>query len=446
LEATNHKNSNHYVNAVHLLSQDTVVAEDVVPDGMHFDLQQLFAKAWTEWSSVDVEASSLPLVALDSYNKAELVSLMCRAILNGVMLLDPSSPSSSSPSPPLSHEVLTTELARWALVMKCAHLKPPSSFLDTDRTSSGGCGSLGEKTIARLLSSIDSTIGDCESGVGVGGAPSIGQLRCDFQLSLRLTIIAILCAITDPALSAFLTELDHARDEQQAPAAAIVNSKSAKEVGSKRKALAPTRPASQEKKSPSLREALSQVLCVLTNVDPQVMPNATSPGRESFGAVLFDTLRQRRTFSGVVDGTFWWSQGGTHRAEMLSVCLLSLDVIGAVVSHFDRRTYQPIETNPFLWSAPQLLAQHCLFLSTSASSSSSSSVPFSINACASSTEHFFEYADAGRTGNGGRTSALFDNNQNAWRLAKKHANEAVVNNIKTNSRGLLTGLEISFKF
>lgn len=391
-----------YLNAVNILSQDTLRFSD--EGKISLDLQQLFARSWSEWSSLDMEAASVPLA--DIRNESIVTSIMCKSILNCII-----NASCSVPDCVLGTQIATIELARWALVMKNIHARPPASFLTLQ-----SMGSVGSSPNNSRMDSTRKNITNRLLSIIHGGADidNFTGSYCDFTLVFRLTLVSLISAIVNPQL---LTPFNA---ESNKVTSGFIET----EISSRS----------------SMQTALHSVFSTLVTgyFDSQI----ASVGDDDIDSLQSLFKQVHDSSPETFDGSNWWSKGETIRGYVYSLCLLSLDTIGALVSHFDRKDlHQFVELNPFLEKNSQLLFYHLCHLrpQNEALAYCRSSLRMHNGQVEedSASENFAyshcSFSDFGPTKN----SLLFDHNPGMWRHERKHAVEGIASSIRLGNRGLL---------
>jgi hypothetical protein len=309
--------------------------------------------------------------------------------------------------------------------MKNVHMRAPSSFLtvspedcatspypprpiNTVPNKASRTDAVGKNVMNRILSILH---GGVEVNIFTGA-------YCDFQLSFRLAILALICTASNPHLvdSMYVKGLEREI-----------------KAGTKRKAAVNT----VDESAWNLQQSLNLVL--LTLVTGQC--EDVNARRGTVGDDLLASLKQSFGSSpDVFDGASWWSRGDSVRGHIFTLCIYSLDIIGAALSHFDRKVYhQNVELNSFFENGSQSLMQllttlpsspNDMFLYTSTSTSTNT------NRSSYDAENFFSTFCSSGVSVAGR-SLLFESNAGTWRNEKKHATEGVIASMNAMNKGQL---------
>ena len=250
------------------------------------DLSILLHESWEQLSQVGYEAMALPV----SMGHKLILCMTVRALLSmaavrsrcGDMAPYSNSSPGDTPVDPEDGLLFSLDTARWALTMNAAFLRPAATAL---KLSSSMCTSESSAIFKRVLCSVD------------GGAfNSYTMPFCDFQLTFRLTLLAV------SSVSDYLTGA-----------------------------------TAQWEEGKDIEEALRGVLrCILrifsiSGANHSEMKNAM----QIFG-FLSNTKTRNSEPLGRMDGLYFWEHSVTTRALTDHLCHLALELCSALVSSVDR--------------------------------------------------------------------------------------------------------------
>jgi hypothetical protein len=401
--SNNVDNDKLFVSTVHLFSQDIVNTSSISSHDNekeaivdNFDLQEIFQNSWNSFIKTDLNSSPLPSIR----NNKLTINMLTKGILNSILsctrgiIAEEKFINNSKGLVNLASNSLTMNMLRWTLIIKKLCINNTNNSLSDRKISSLKSQFLSskKKINARMLSVMDSSLSN----------DLYTTLFQDFQLLFRLTVISILCVLTN--LSSFNdNNIDQLID--------------------------------------SLKMSIKTLLSSSTSIELNHGEFDIEIVMKWFSTSCCD--------SDSLDGLIWNISNRNDyvtfdiQSLCLSICNLSLGLVSSIVSLLDRNSPDDTGANDvFIYSiGPNDLISLCEKLNSLCSCDNDNiSYMTSNNEDLDKNELIKSYF----TNNDNKqktlyTSLLFDLKSSQWRNAYKLGSEAITASMKIGAKNSLTG-------